>query len=146
MQNFRADLQTSRNHSSFFGISYGSACFPDVNPAALSKPVLAFHCCGKGETVRAIEMTFHSAVLLCLHSASGFEPIHGCPISLTLDQSLKCLRIRNRRNSFLTIFRLEVWRSISLRLNIPAPDLLLSSIGKLVFHVNACTECWCDLW
>ena len=47
----------------------------------------------------------------------------------------KRLTIRNRENSFLTIFRLEVCRSISLRLDTPAPDLLLNSIGKLVLHV-----------
>ena len=42
---------------------------------------------------------------------------------------------KNRMNSFLAIFRLEVCRSISSRLDTPAPALLLSSTGKLVFQV-----------
>ena len=45
--------------------------------------------------------------------------------------------IRHRENSFQTIFRMEVWRSIPLCcfwLDTPAPDLLLSSIGRLVLQ------------
>ena len=38
----------------------------------------------------------------------------------------------NRKGNFLAICRLEVCRSISLRLATSAPDLLLSSAGKLV--------------
>ena len=40
----------------------------------------------------------------------------------------------SHKDNFLTICRLEVCRSISLRLDTPAPDLLLSSNGKLVLQ------------
>ena len=46
----------------------------------------------------------------------------------------KRLTIRTRHNSFLTVCRLEVCRSIPSRLETPAPDLLPSSIGKRVLH------------
>ena len=41
--------------------------------------------------------------------------------------------MRNRKHNFLICFRLKVCRSIPLRLDNPASDLFLNSIGKLYF-------------
>ena len=46
----------------------------------------------------------------------------------------KSMWIRTREKIFLTIFGLEVSRSISLRRDTPALDLILSSVGELALQ------------
>ena len=82
-----------------------------------------------------------------LYGVHGALACSGGPVSCedcrswALEQVLRVAKsvcgYEHRKDNFLTIFRLEVCRSIALRLATPAPDLLLSSNGKLVLQGGA---------